>query len=300
MKLIECVPNFSEGRRPEVVNAIVKSISSQNGVILLDKEMDASHNRLVITFAGDAKAVKSAAFAATKTAMELINLNKHKGEHPRIGATDVIPFIPLSGSTMDECITLAKEIGREIGEKLQIPVYLYEEAAIKPERRNLANIRKGEFEGLKEEIGKNPERIPDFGPNHIHPTAGATVVGARFFLIAYNINLNTPDVKIAKQIAKTIRESNGGLKSVKALGVFLSDKNLAQVTMNLTNYRITGMKTVFEAVEKEAAKFGVSIKESELIGLLPAEALKDTSPEELMITNFTDSLIIENRLRNHE
>lgn len=295
--MIECVPNFSEGRQSKVVDAIISAISSVNGVVLLDKEMDASHNRSVITFAGDGNAVKSAAFAATKKAMELIDMNSHKGEHPRIGATDVIPFIPLKGSTMEECVKIAHELGQEIGDKLQIPVYLYEEAATRPQRRNLADIRKGEFEGLREEIGKNPEKTPDFGPNHIHPTAGATVIGARFFLLAYNINLNTADVKIAKQIAKTIRESSGGLKSVKALGIFISDKNAAQVSMNLTNYRVNGLKKVFTTVKEEARKLGASIKESEIIGLIPAEALKDTSPEELLITNFKDEMVIENRIK---
>jgi glutamate formiminotransferase len=295
--MIECVPNFSEGRRTEVLDKIISAITSVKGVTLLDREMDKSHNRSVVTFVGDADAVKEAAFFAAKKAMELIDLNKHEGEHPRMGATDVIPFIPLEGNTMADCVKLAKELGKEIADKLQIPIYLYEEAATVPERRSLAYIRQGEFEGIREEIGKKPERKPDFGPEKIHPTAGATVVGARVFLIAYNINLNTPDVKIAKQIAKTIRESSGGLPAVRALGVFLSDKNQAQVTMNLVNYKKTGLKTVFEAVKKEAGKLGTSVKESELIGLLPADALAGFSPKELLMDNFKDELIIENKLK---
>lgn len=295
--MIECVPNFSEGRRPEVIDKIISAITSVKGVTLLDREMDKSHNRSVITFVGEATAVKHAAFAATQKAMELIDLNKHEGEHPRMGATDVIPFIPLEGNTMADCVKLAKELGKEIADKLQIPVYLYEEAATVPERKSLAYIRQGEFEGIREEIGKTPERKPDFGPEKIHPTAGATVVGARVFLIAYNINLNTPDVKIAKQIAKTIRESSGGLPAVRALGIFLSDKKLAQVTMNLINYKKTGLKTVFAAVKKEAEKLGVSVMESELIGLLPAEALAGISPKELLMVNFKDELVIENKLK---
>lgn len=297
MRLIECVPNFSEGRRKEVVDAITSVISSTAGIMLLDKEMDADHNRSVITFAGQPEPVKQAAFESTKKARELIDLNQHQGEHPRIGATDVIPFVPLKETAMSDCVTLAKELGEEIGNQLQIPVYLYEEAASRPDRLSLANIRRGGFEKLQEELGKNPDRKPDFGPEKIHPTAGATVVGARFFLIAYNINLASRDVRIAKRIAKIIRESSGGLAYVRALGVMLVDKNIAQVTMNLTNYKVTSMKTVFEKVETEAKKLGTKVLESELIGLLPAEALDGTSPKELLMTNFNKSMIIENRLK---
>jgi glutamate formiminotransferase len=292
--MIECVPNFSEGKRPEVIDAIANQISSKHGIALLSKEMDANHNRSVITFAGEFEPVRKAAIDATKKAAELIDLTRHTGEHPRIGATDVIPFIPLKGNTMADCVKLAREVGKEIGERLHIPIYLYEEAATKPERKNLADIRKGEFEGLRKELGTNPERTPDFGPNKIHPTAGATVVGARFFLLAYNINLNTSDIKIAKQIAKAIRESSGGMPAVKALGIFLEDEDTAQVSMNLTNYRVTGLKTVFDAVGQKAKELGTSIKESEIIGLIPAEALVGTSPQELIITDFNDKMIIEN------
>lgn len=300
MQLIECVPNFSEGRCKETVNAIAFAISSTPGIILLDKEMDADHNRSVITFVGKPESVKQAAFKATKKAMKLIDLNQHQGEHPRIGATDVIPFVPLQETTMADCVNLAKTLGEKISRQLQIPVYLYEEAASRPERRNLAHIRHGGFEGLREKLGKNPNCKPDFGPERIHPTAGATVVGARFFLIAYNINLVTDDIRIAKRIARIIRESSGGLPCVKALGVILADKNIAQVTMNLTNYRITSMKTVFEKVKIEAEKSGTKILKSELIGLLPAEALNGTSPKELLMSNFNANLIIENRLNQFE
>lgn len=300
MQLIECVPNFSEGRCKETVDAIAFAISSTPGIILLDKEMDADHNRSVITFVGKSESVKQAAFKATKKAMKLIDLNQHQGEHPRIGATDVIPFVPLQETTMADCVNLAKTLGEKISRQLQIPVYLYEEAASRPERRNLAHIRHGGFEGLREKLGKNPNCKPDFGPERIHPTAGATVVGARFFLIAYNINLVTDDIRIAKRIARIIRESSGGLPCVKALGVMLADKNIAQVTMNLTNYRITSMKTVFEKVKIEAEKSGTKILKSELIGLLPAEALNGTSPKELLMSNFNANLIIENRLNQFE
>lgn len=308
MQLVECVPNFSEGRRKEVVDAIASVISSTPGIMFLDKEMDADHNRSVITLVGRPEAVKQAAFQATQKASRLIDLNQHKGEHPRIGATDVIPFVPLpafgearpsgrQGTTMLDCVTLAKELGEEIGNHLQIPVYLYEEAASRPDRRSLAHIRRGGFEKLRAELGKNPDRKPDFGPEKIHATAGATVVGARFFLIAYNINLTTSDIRIAKRIARIIRESSGGLPCVKALGVMLTGKNIAQVTMNLTNYKITSMKTVFERVKIEAEKLGTKVLESELIGLLPAESLDGTSSQELLITNFNDNMIIENRLK---
>ncbi len=332
MQLVECVPNFSEGRNLTTVDQIVSAIKSVDQVAVLDREADANHNRSVVTFAGPPQAVKLAAFQAIKTASSLIDLTKHQGEHPRIGATDVVPFIPLSEVTMDDCVRLARELGQDVGEKLKIPVYLYEAAATRPERKNLARVRKGQFEGLRDEMGKNPDRKPDFGPNRIHPTAGATVIGARSFLIAYNINLATSEVKIAKAIARTIRESSGGLPCVKALGIELKVRNqklvpneeaqverlrdpdrgvgkirnqqsairqVAQVSMNLTDYQTTSMKTVFDAVQKEAEKLGAKVLESELIGLLPADALKNTTPEELLFANFHPSQIIENRIKDH-
>lgn len=298
MKLIECVPNFSEGKKEQVIEEIVSVIKSVPQIRLLDKEMDASHNRSVLTFVGPVEAIKTAAFKATQKASQLIDMTKHKGEHPRIGATDVVPFIPLRDATMDDCIAIARDVGREIGDKLQIPVYLYEFAATKPKRKNLADVRRGEFEGLREEIGKNPERTPDFGPNRLHPTAGATAVGARMILIAYNINLDTDYIDIAKRIAKKIRESSGGMPYVKALGVLINkyDRQIAQVTINLTNYKVTSMKKVFDVIKQEALSEGIKILESELIGLAPQDAFDDTSPEELLIAGFSPEQIIENRL----
>ncbi|MFH1232024.1 MAG: glutamate formimidoyltransferase [Planctomycetota bacterium] len=298
MKLIECVPNFSEGKRPDVINQIISAITSVKDIKLLDKESDASHNRSVITFVGPAEAVQSAAFKSTEKASQLIDMTKHKGEHPRMGATDVIPFIPLKDATMDDCVAIARAVGKDIGDKLQIPVYLYEYAATRPERKNLADVRKGQFEGLREELGKNPERIPDFGPNLIHPTAGATVVGAREILIAFNVNLDTDYIDVAKRIAKKIRQSNGGMPYVKALGVMIDKHNrpLAQITMNLTNYKVTSVQKVFDTIKEEASAEGVRILESELIGLAPQDAFDGTSSEELLITDFSSQQIIENRL----
>lgn len=298
MKIVECVPNFSEGRRPEVIDQIAKVISAVKGVVFLDKEMDANHNRSVLTFIGPPEGVGLAAFRAAEKAAKLIDMTTHKGEHPRIGATDVVPFVPIQEVAMADCVAIAREVGKSIGEKLRIPVYLYEEAATRPERRNLANVRKGEFEGLRDELGVNPERKPDFGPDKIHPTAGATVVGAREILVAYNINLRSDNLEIAKRIARTIRESSGGLPYVKALGVMLerSASKIAQVTMNLTNYKVTPVKKVFDVVRAEASKYKVEILESELIGLAPQDAFKEASPQELLITNFNPKQIIENRL----
>jgi glutamate formiminotransferase len=296
MQIVECVPNFSEGRRAEVIDRIAGSISAVTGVKLLGKEMDHNHNRAVVTFIGSPDGVTEAAFNACKTASELIDLTKHKGEHPRIGATDVVPFIPIRDVTMPDCVAIARQVGQDIGAKLGIPVYLYEEAATRPERRNLANVRQGEFEGLSRELGSNPDRAPDFGPNRIHPTAGATVVGARMILIAYNVNLASPDLALAKRIAKTIRESSGGMPNVKALGLMLHDRNIAQISMNLTNYKVSSMKAVFDRITQLARESGVKVLESELIGLAPQDAFRGTSHQELMITGFSPDQIIENRL----
>jgi glutamate formiminotransferase len=250
-----------------------------------------------MTFVGSRDAVLESAFACSKKAIELIDLNKHRGEHPRMGAVDVIPFVPISGVTMDDCIEIAKTLGRRIGEELGVPVYLYEEAATRHNRKNLSDIRKGEFEGLREEIGKNPDKVPDFGPNRIHPTAGAVAVGARQFLIAYNINLDSADVSIAKKIAKKIRESSGGLPNVKALGMMIKDKNLAQVSMNLTNYEVTSIYKVYKTVEAETKKIGIGIKESEIIGLLPGAAIRDEWVTELKVYSFKREQIIEEALK---
>jgi len=299
MKLIECVPNFSEGRRAEVVQEIVGAITAVQGIRVLDRSSDASHNRSVITFVGDPMAVKKAAFTAAQKAAELIDMEQHRGEHPRMGATDVIPLIPVSGVSMEDCIALARELGREIGEKLQIPVYLYEEAAALPERKNLAAVRRGEYEGLKKAIEK-PHRHPDFGPLRLHPTAGATAVGARPPLIAYNINLDSSDVNIARKIARSIRGSNGGYPSIKALGVLIKESNRAQVTINVCNYRHVPLSRIFETVKSEAARYGVGVSGSEVIGLLPMEALLDAAAFYLRLQDFHPGQVLEKRLMEGE
>ncbi|MEW6104917.1 MAG: glutamate formimidoyltransferase [Bacillota bacterium] len=294
-KIVECVPNFSEGRRPEVVREIVVAVESVPGVQLLDYSSDPSHNRSVLTFIGEPAPVKEAAFRAIAKAAELINMEEHRGEHPRIGATDVVPFVPVLGVTMADCVALARELGAEVAEKLRIPVYLYEEAATRPDRRNLADIRRGEYEGLKREIHL-PERRPDFGEPVMHPTAGATVIGAREFLIAYNINLGTPDVSIAKKIARVVRASSGGLMYVKALGIKLGDRNLAQVSMNLTNFKKTPMHVVFNLVKSEADRYGVPIVGSEIVGLVPLDALLAAAEHYLRIENFSRKQVLETRV----
>lgn len=296
IKIVECVPNFSEGQRVEVVEAIAQQIKDVEGVRLLDYEYDKDHNRSVMTFVGEPESVKKAAFAACAKAAELIDLNKHTGEHPRIGATDVIPFIPISNVTMEECVGLARDLGKEIAGKLEIPVYLYEHAATKPERQNLANIRKGQYEGLREAIQKDPERKPDFGPSKLHPTAGATVVGARMPLVAYNVNLNTADIEIAKSIAKKVRHSSGGLEYVKALGLDIKERGIVQVSMNLTNYEKTPVFKVFEMIKEEAEKCGVEIVGSEVVGLIPMNALVDSAEFYLKLEDFDKSQVLENRL----
>ena len=295
-KLVECVPNFSEGRRPEVIEAIVSQVNAIPGVFLLDQEMDADHNRTVVTLVGEPEAAKEAAFRMIKTAAELIDLNQHRGEHPRMGAADVVPFIPLENMSTEECVRLAQDLGKRVGEELQIPVFLYEDAATRPERKNLAQVRKGQFEGLREEIGANPERTPDYGPDKIHPTAGATAIGARFFLVAYNVNLDSQDLDLAKRIAKEIRESSGGFPCAKALGFDLADRNLVQISMNLVNYTVTSLATVYQAIQEKAAAAGVEILESEIIGLVPQEALVDAAVEMLQIRNFSQEQIMEQKV----
>ena len=286
-QIVECVPNFSEGRRPEVIAEIVAAIQDAANVRVLDHELDADHHRAVVTFAGNLKDVSASAFAGVAKAKELIDLREHKGEHPRMGATDVLPFVPVSGVSMEECVGAATAVARQIGEKLEIPTYLYEEAATRPERKNLAKVRKGQFEGLSELIGTDPDRDPDFGPRRIHPTAGATAVGARFFLIAYNINLDSNDIELAKRIGKTIRERDGGFPCVKAMGFEVDGRG--QVSMNLTNYRITPILTVFEEVERLANEAGVKVLESELIGLAPREALPPQTVERIQLAGFDPS-----------
>lgn len=291
--LVECVPNFSEARRPRVVEAIMEAVQSVPGVILLDCHSDLDHNRTVLTFVGEPQPVAEAAFRAIAKAADLIDLNQHRGEHPRIGATDVVPFVPIRGVTMQECVDLARQLGKRVGEELGIPVYLYEEAATRPERKNLENLRRGEYEGLKVEIETNPDRQPDFGPAKLGP-AGATVIGARPFLIAYNIYLTTEDVSIAKKIAKVIRHSSGGLRFVKALGMLVERR--AQVSMNLTDFRQTAIHTVQELVRREAARYGVAIHHSELVGLIPQDALVDSAGWYLQLDQFEPEQILERRL----
>ena len=296
-KLVECVPNFSEGRRPEVIEAIAAEVRQVANVKLLDVKADPSHNRVVVTFVGEPQAVKQAAFNCCKKAAELIDMEKHHGEHPRIGATDVIPFIPVKNVSMEECVQLADELAQEIATKLNIPIYLYEEAAKIPGRKALPDIRKGQYEGLKTEISK-PERRPDYGPAQLHPTAGATVVGARQFLIAYNINLDTSDVNIAKKIANSIREAKGGYKYVRAMGinVQLGDRDIAQVTINMVNYSGTPLFRVFETVKSEAARYGVNVLGSEIIGLTPMQALLDAAEFYLRLDGFDRKQVLEDNL----
>ncbi len=295
-RIVECVPNFSEGRRKDVVDAIASAAISVKGVWLLDKEMDPDHNRSVLTLAGDPEAILEAAVLAVGEASRHIDLNHHKGVHPRIGAADVVPFIPLENITLDECTVLAEKAGQEIWNRFQIPVYLYGAASKNPERTALPNLRKGAFEGLREEIKTNPDRLPDFGTNRVHPTAGAVAVGARKFLIAYNFHLDTKDVSLAKKIAAAIRESSGGLASVRALGLFLESRQVAQVSVNLTDYERTPLGQLFDAVEREAAKLGTKVQSTELIGLLPRQALDQAGAHMLRLEKFSGSMVLENRL----
>jgi glutamate formiminotransferase / formiminotetrahydrofolate cyclodeaminase len=291
--LVECVPNFSEGRDPAKVDAIVEAMKIP-GVYLLDREMDSDHNRCVITLVGERDAIQEAAIRGVGKAAELIDLTKHQGAHPRMGAADVVPFIPIDGVTIEDCVAMARHVGAEIAKRFQIPVYLYEAAAATPERQNLENIRRGQFEGIRSDIATNPARKPDFGEPRVHPTAGATVVGARKFLIAYNVFLNTPDVDIAKKVAKAVRFSNGGLRFVKGAGFLV--RGMAQVSMNLTDFEQTPIHRVFEFVRREAARYGVIPVASEIVGLIPKRALEQAAEWFLQVENFDSSLILENRL----
>ncbi|HUJ93816.1 MAG TPA: glutamate formimidoyltransferase [Terriglobales bacterium] len=291
--LVECVPNFSEGRDKAKVDAIVEAMKI-SGVYLLDREMDSDHNRCVITLVGEREPIQEAAIRGVGKAAELIDLNQHQGAHPRMGAADVVPFIPIEGVTIEDCVAMARHVGEEIWKRFRIPVYLYEAAASSPERQNLENIRRGQFEGIREEIAINPARKPDFGEARVHPTAGATVVGARKFLIAYNVFLNTPDVEIAKKIAKAVRFSSGGLRFVKGAGFLV--RGLAQVSMNLTDFEQTPIHRVFEFVKREAARYGVIPVSSEIVGLIPKKALEQAAEWFLQVENFDSSLILENRL----
>ncbi|HEX8835654.1 MAG TPA: glutamate formimidoyltransferase [Candidatus Acidoferrum sp.] len=295
-RLIECVPNFSEGRDPAKVQALVDAMSSVPGVYVLDREMDADHHRSVITLAGEPDAVAEAALRGVGKAMELIDLTKHSGAHPRVGATDVVPFIPVDGVTIEDCVALARRVGEEIWSRYRIPVFFYEAAATRPDRVNLENVRRGQFEGLREEMKKNHDRQPDIGEPKVHPTAGVTVVGARKFLIAYNVNLNTPDVGIANKIAKAIRFSSGGLRYVKSMGVELKARNLAQVSINLTDFEQTPMHRVYEMVKREAERYGATPVGSEIVGLVPKKALEMTADFFLQLESFSPAQVFENRL----
>jgi glutamate formiminotransferase len=291
--LVECVPNFSEGRDPAKVDAIVDAMKLER-VFLLDREMDGDHNRSVITLAGEPKAVVEAAIRGVGKAAELIDLNHHQGAHPRLGAADVVPFIPIEGLSLEDCVLLARQAAEQIWKRYQIPVYLYEAAASLPERQNLENIRRGQFEGIRDEIRTDPARRPDFGEPRLHPTAGACVVGARKPLIAYNIFLSTTEVAIAKRVAKAVRFSSGGLRFVKAAGFLV--RGQAQVSMNLTDFEQTPIHRVFELVASEAARYGVLILSSEVVGLIPKKALEQASEWYLRVENFDSSMILENRL----
>lgn len=294
-KIIECVPNFSEGRDKQIVEKIADAFSAKDNVKLLDYSSDTDHNRSVITVAGEPEALKEAVIEAVGIAVELINLTKHSGQHPRMGAVDVIPFIPIKNVTMDEAITLSKEVGDAIGEKYNLPVFLYEKSATQQHRENLANVRKGEFEGLKEKM-LSPEWKPDFGPLQPHPTAGAVAVGARMPLVAYNVNLNTSDLEIATAIAKKVRHIGGGLRFCKAMGVELEDKGITQVSMNLTDYTKTSIYRAHEMVRMEAKRYGVTVAGGEVIGLVPLEALVDSVAYYLGLDNFSIKQVLEIKL----
>lgn len=295
-KIVECVPNISEGRNAQIIEAVIDEIRAVKGVTLLDYSSDPSHNRTVITFIGNPEGVKDAAVGVAKKAAELIDLNKHEGEHPRMGAVDVIPFIPIKEVGMDECVALSKEVAKRVWEEAKMPVFLYEDSASAPNRVNLAQIRKGQFEGMAQKV-KEEEWEPDFGGRTIHPTAGVVAVGARMPLVAFNINLSTSDVNIASKIAKIIRRSSGGLDCVKALGVMLEERNVAQVSINMTNFHKTPLYRVLELTKAEAARYGVHVIGTEIIGLTPMKALIDSAEYYLQIENFDfGKQVLENHI----
>jgi glutamate formiminotransferase len=295
-QIVQCVPNISEGRRLDVVEKVVDQIRQTSGVKLLDYSSDYDHNRSVLTFVGDLAAVTEAAFRLSKQAVQLINMEEHQGAHPRIGAVDVIPLIPIEGVTMAECVQAAVSLAQRITEELEVPTYLYGEAAATPSRRNLSNIRKGQYGGLKASI-EQEDRHPDFGQPRLHPTAGATVVGARLPLIAFNVNLGTNKKEVADHIARAVRERNGGFRNVKAMGVVLEERNQVQVSMNLENYQATPIHRVMEAIRREAARFGVPVVGTEIVGLVPQQALLDVAEWYLQLESFASNQVLENRLR---
>lgn len=292
-RIVECVPNFSEGRRPEIVARIVSAMRAVGGASVLDVASNAHHNRTVVTMVGSPEAMEEAAYAGIAAAIRLIDMTAHQGEHPRIGAADVVPFVPVRGVSMDECVAMARRLGERVGRELAIPVYLYEAAATRPERRNLPDIRRGEYEGLARDIGVDPARAPDYGPAQMGK-AGATVIGARPPLIAFNVNLETTDLTVAKAVARSVREATGGLPAVKALGIIAGER--VQVTMNLTDYRRTPVYRAFQVVETEAHRRGVAVYNSEIVGLLPGEALLDVAVDALRLSGFSSDQVLENRL----
>jgi len=296
--LVECVPNFSEGRKVETVARLEEAIASVPGVTVLNRHIDPDHNRSVITFVAAPELIVEAALRAVTRAAELIDLRRHSGQHPRIGATDVLPFVPVSGVTIDECITLAHAAGRRIWQELSIPVYFYERAALRPERARLENVRGKGFEQLQSEIATNPERAPDIGDQNVHPTAGAIAVGARPFLIAFNVNLRMNDIAIARSIARAVRERDGGLPFVKALGFELKSRGVVQVSMNLTDYEQTTIARAFAAVQSEAERRGVEIAGAEIVGLLPRAALDRNASYFPLLENFQETLVLENLLES--
>ena len=299
LRIIECVPNISEGRRGEVVQAAVTALKQAPGVRVLDVQSDQDHNRSVLTLAGDEGSLPAALLGLYEVATARIDLRAHQGEHPRLGAVDVVPFIPIEGATMADCVALARQVGGAVAERFGIPVFLYEDAASAPHRRNLEDIRRGQFEGLAEKM-KDPAWAPDFGPPAPHPSAGASVVGARMPLIAYNINLGTPDLEVAKRIAKAIRASSGGYRYVKAMGVMLERRKAAQVSINITDYKKTPLHRVFETVRSEAARYGVTVIGSEIVGLVPAEALIDAADHFLRLEGFDPQQVLERKIRQAE
>ncbi len=294
-RIVQCVPNFSEGKNKEVIEKIVEEIRIMEDVKLLDYSMDKDHNRSVVTFVGEPEKVIEAAFNAVKVAAELIDMSTHKGEHPRMGATDVIPLVPISEVTMEECIEYSKKLGKRIGEELDIPVFLYEESATSPHRVNLAKVRKGQYEGMAEKL-KEEEWQPDFGPNTLNVKAGVTAVGARAPLVAFNVNLDTDNIDIAKKIAKVVRASGGGFTYCKALGIEIKERNIVQVSMNMVNYTKTSLFRVFDAIEREANRYGVNVIGSEIIGLVPMQALIDVADYYLKLEDFDSSQILEKRM----
>jgi glutamate formiminotransferase len=295
-RVVECVPNFSEGRDPRVVESLVEAVESVAGAVVLGTHIDPDHNRSVVTFVAPPETIVEAAVRVVARAAELIDLSRHAGQHPRMGACDVLPFVPVRGTSVEECVALAHEAGRRIWGELNVPVYFYESAALRPERRNLADVRRGGFELLREQIATVPERAPDVGESRVHPTAGACIVGVRPLLIAYNVTLKTGDLRIAKRVARAVRERDGGLLHLKALGFELESRGVVQVSMNLTSYERTNLHHAFEAVRREAEALGVEVLASEVVGLVPQAALYAAAAHFLRLENYTSDVVLENRI----